>query len=441
MKEKLEEANKVLYEETPIVEVRSLKVKFREVLVDYEPDLTDDDVQSIESYNEVDYILDQEFVHETVPQQLPNKIELNIFTPTLNMTEEEEEEQDEETENEDLNIEDDIIQIHHTDPSRKTEELGPNRNAGLIIESQETLTEQNSITDEEIEEKIDLDPNKDTSEDVDLSSEDSQLSPSSISDEEIEEFEDIIRQTDETSETKEESTSAKTVTPSSSRRSSVMMLSRKLSKVDCKEHCIERLDTQLDLTISKLQISERPLCPALKLMKRRCCEKNQVKNEQKLPCYSGLRSEYGLSLQQLEKRQRRKEQVRIREERRKQLMEEYKNRKIQQNEEIFSQWLKNIQKRKEEQALKRRSNKKAISPKILEISNKSSEKIERPKTSYPLMPTHNVKKLKRPNTSTTCVFIQVPQNALRKGFHVGDILVTDSKNVPAPKGLHILSFS
>ncbi|GJQ82918.1 hypothetical protein Trydic_g5921 [Trypoxylus dichotomus] len=424
MKEKLEEANKALVDDHPLLEDRPSKVKFKEKLVDYEPDLTDDDVQSIESYNEIDYMLEQEFIEEIAPQQLPNKIELNIFTPCLNVTEEEDEEDD--------STSGDIVS--NEELGQDNEESNLNQYS-FVNERQGTLTDKDSITDEEIEEKIDSSEMNTSEETVGASNSSSNLSDSSIYDEEVE----VIHQTDST-ETKEETTTTKTASSASSKRT-VSILSRRLSKVDCKIHCIERLDTQIDLTISKLQISERPLCPTLKLLKRKCCEKNQAKNEQKLPCYTGLRSEYGLSLQQLEKRQRRKELLKMREEKRKRLMEEYKSRKIQQNEEIFSQWLRNIQKRKEEQVNRNKNGKKAISPKILEIPNKQFEKMERPKTSYPLITNHGVRKLRRPNTSTACVFIQVPQNVLRKGLHVGDIIVTSSKNVPSPNGLHILSIS
>ncbi|GJQ83858.1 hypothetical protein Trydic_g12723 [Trypoxylus dichotomus] len=122
-------------------------------------------------------------------------------------------------------------------------------------------------------------------------------------------------------------------------------------------------------------------------------------------------------------------------------MEEYKSSTIQQKKEIFSQWLRNIQKRKEEQVNRNKKGKKVISPKILEIPNKQFVRMERPKTSYPLITNHGVRKLKKPNTSTARIFIQVPQNVLRKGLHVGDIIVTSSENIPSSNGLRILSIS
>lgn len=211
-------------------------------------------------------------------------------------------------------------------------------------------------------------------------------------------------------------------------------------QISCKNHCIERLDTYLDLSINRLNIAEKP-CPMLKLQRRNCCEKNPIKTEQKLPVYSGYKSEYGLSLEQLEKRERKKEMIKLREEKRQEILKEYQQRKIQQNEEIFCQWLKNISRRKRDVETKEKKTKKCLTPTVFTFpSNTTNDQIkDRPKTAHFLTKGTNVKKVKRPNTSTSCVFIEVPQNLLRKGISVGDIFIRNAQI--KPNKLHFFSMS
>jgi hypothetical protein len=214
--------------------------------------------------------------------------------------------------------------------------------------------------------------------------------------------------------------------------------------VECKNHCIERLDFDLSMSIKKLEIREKPVnCPLLKLQRRKCCDENRAKNPSILPCYNGHRSEYGLSSEELEKRERRKEIIKMKEQKRQQLMREYKNRKNQQNEEVFCQWLKDIAKRKaQKQKINTGNNsaKQCFSPNVISFPTKVCEKAnERPKTANEFVPRQNIKRARRPHTSPACVFIEVPQKLLERGIHIGDLLVTNSSL--ASKKMHILTVS
>ncbi|XP_022904445.2 coiled-coil domain-containing protein 181 [Onthophagus taurus] len=355
IKEKLEKANKALLEESFNGNDREFKIKFKEVLVDYEPDLTDDDVQSFESYNEVDFnIIEKEQGLEN--NLINNKLELNIFTPVI------EEEYDED------------IQTCEND------EIG-------VIENK--VEDENEIFEVNEEEEIFINEEINFSDEIDKSENDETITSSK----------DLIFCEDS----------------NSIERKRIVKKSKKHIKIDCKSHCIDKLP-DLNLTISKLKINEKPdFCPALKLLKRRCCEKN-VKNDQKLPQYTGLRSEYGLSLVQLEMRRKRKEYSKIREEKRRNLIEEYKKRKMQQNEEIFYQWLKTIEKRK---VLEERNRQKSkYSAKIVNFTKNLIE--ERPKTANYLV--GSVKRTnKRPETA--CVYVQISSDLLKqKGIQVGNLI-------------------
>lgn len=213
-------------------------------------------------------------------------------------------------------------------------------------------------------------------------------------------------------------------------------------QVDCRNHCIERLDFDMSMSIKKLEIHEKPVkCPLLKLQRRKCCDENKTKNPTTLPCYNGYRSEYGLSSEALEKRERRKEIIRLKEQKRQQLLQEYKNRKNQQNEEVFCQWLKEVARRKaqKESATNNRT-KQCFSPNVISFPTKAVEKVnERPKTANEFVPRQNIKRAKRPHTSSACVFIEVPRKLLERGIHIGDLLVTNSSL--AAKKMHILTVS
>lgn len=201
------------------------------------------------------------------------------------------------------------------------------------------------------------------------------------------------------------------------------------SEVHCKEHCIDKLECDLSMSIKKLEIHEKFHLPPLQLLQRKCCDEVRQKVPKALPRYNGLRSEYGLSSRQLEKRERQKQILKMKEEMRQTLMSEYKKRKIEQNEEVFCQWLKEVGRRKAERQTTRR-------PKLKEIVNSNiitlptsitGKNRERPQTANDFVPKTNVKKRRRPNTTHSCVHIEVPQSVLEQGFSFGDLVVTNSK--------------
>lgn len=208
--------------------------------------------------------------------------------------------------------------------------------------------------------------------------------------------------------------------------------------VECKNHCIERLDFDLSMSIKRLEIQEKPIkCPLLKLQRRKCCDDNRSKNRVNLPCYNGHHSEYGLSSEELQKRERRVELIKLKEQKRKELIREYKNRRNQQNEQVFCQWLKEVAQRKALKQASGNSSKQCFSPNIISFPTKSTEKVERPRTANEFVPRQNIKKTKRPRTSPACVFIEVPRKMLEKGIHIGDLLVAN--NNFAAKKMHILT--
>lgn len=71
---------------------------------------------------------------------------------------------------------------------------------------------------------------------------------------------------------------------------------------------------------------------------RSCC-KNKHLEVEKLPKYNGFKSQYGLSKEQLEKREKKLEQMKRREMKKKMDHIEKHRSKIQMNEEIFATWL------------------------------------------------------------------------------------------------------
>lgn len=362
------------------MESRLIKLKFKDDLVDYEPD-TEDDVNSIESYNEVlDYSIIEKETRKPLEESEPINVDLNLFTDVAM--------EEENTEDE---VEEDLVEE---------------------VEYETKITSDDNFEPPILDHKLNLEESV----------------------EEIEEDDSFNLQI----ETSTNSNNIKTPKTTSSRISTSKRKMMNNYHINCKDHCIDRLDVNLNLSINKLHITEKP-CPMLKLQRRNCCEKNPVKIDQKLPLYAGHKSEYGLSLEQLEKRERRRQIIKLREQKRQEVLEEYQQRKIQQNEEIFCQWLKNVSKRKRESDTREKKTTKCLTPTVFPFPNKTNDKIkERPKTAH-FVPTHAVKKVKRPHTSSSCVFIEVPQNLLRKGISVGDILVRNSNNIGP--NIHFLTIS
>lgn len=213
------------------------------------------------------------------------------------------------------------------------------------------------------------------------------------------------------------------------------------SEVHCKEHCIDKLECDLSMSIKKLEIHDKFQLPPLQLLQRQCCDEVKQKVPKALPRYNGLRSEYGLSSRQLEKRERQKQILKMKEEMRHQLMSEYKKRKIEQNEEVFCQWLKEVAKRKnDKQNSKQIKSKETVTPNIITLPSKITGKSrERPRTANEFVPKTSVKKRRRPHTTQSCVYIEVPQCVLEKGLTLGNLVVTNSKLFT--KNLHFMAVS
>lgn len=114
------------------------------------------------------------------------------------------------------------------------------------------------------------------------------------------------------------------------------------------------------------------------------------------------------------------EMIRQKEMARQKLIEEYRALKMRQNEAVFCQWLKEVSKRKEKRF-------------------EGGSKTDRPKTAGFVPKTAMKKRVNRPTTSQSCVYIELSPNVLNKGVHVGDLLITNSKELS--KKLHILTVS
>lgn len=402
------EANKALFSENLDDKNKEYRVKFKEDLVDFEPDVTDDDVASIESYNEsIDYSVIHNEIDEAIISPLETKLIHNVNLPIFKTVEEEEREEE--------IIEEDEI-------------TSPIKEEPLIL-NKKNISQEESDETEEIEEALQHDDDEESAERTTLLFKQQTIDMSVT-----EENEEIIPTIKVDANVKDSSSKATTI---SSRKSfSPVIRKRPLKQtINCKIHCIEKLDYGLDLSINKLRLNEKPPkdCPALKLQKRNCCEKNPTKLEQKLPDYCGFKSEYGLSLAQLESRQRLKHLSKMRERKRSEILEEFKQRKMEQNEEIFCQWLKNISKRKKENENSAKNSKKCSSLTVADRPNCDYGTIkQRSKTAH-TFPLHNVKKIKRPRTSPGLVYIEVPHTLLEKGVKVGDIFVREDRLNDAKK--------
>ncbi|ERL84824.1 hypothetical protein D910_02248 [Dendroctonus ponderosae] len=222
----------------------------------------------------------------------------------------------------------------------------------------------------------------------------------------------------------------------------------RLEEVHCKEHCIERIDTQLSISIKKLAIHEKPPVnlPPLQLHQRKCCDDIKLSSsDRNLPKYNGYRSEYGLTSRQIKNRNRYVEMMRQKQLSRQKLIEEYRALKLQQNEKVFCQWLREVSSRNKEQNMRNQNAKhgsQGVSPSYLSSStlvvSKMGKPKQRPKTAEYVPKTH-IKKAIRPHTTQSCVYIEVSPKLLNQGIHIGDLLITNSKKLS--KKLHILTVS
>ncbi|XP_050303637.1 uncharacterized protein LOC126741295 [Anthonomus grandis grandis] len=383
--EKVQQANFDLFNGTP-QSTRSTKVKFRDELVSFEPDLTDDDVNSIESDHvdelpiRTEEVQKEEFKVEEI--KLPYNTVLRNDIEIFNI-EEEIEEVDEAV------IEQAVLAEYNNDLN-EMEEVVSSEEITSETEPKETLKDSSRGLEK---------PNSETG-------------------------------------------SSKSKKPAKRQKKTM-----KSQEIHCKQHCIERIDN-IAMSIKKLEIHEKPpvTLPPLQLHQRKCCDEVRLSNsERNLPNYNGYRSEYGLSSRQIKLRDRQMEMVRQKEITRQKLIEEYRALKVQRNEEVFCHWLKEVTRRSKEPNLRNQLNRSkgyksvspgsygTISPNIIQEKLK-----ERPKTAG-FVPKTNIKKKKRPYTTQSCVYIEVPPNVLKKGIHIGDLLITNSKQLS--KKLHILTVS
>ncbi|CAH1155010.1 unnamed protein product [Phaedon cochleariae] len=351
LNEKIQQANGDLFSSNlSPTKKKSSKVKFRDELISFEPDLTDEDVNSIES------------------DQVEIQHEINVQSSDVNIF--------------------DIEEVEE-------------------VEEEEVVEEINSAEEDFP---------------VSVIQQESKRGPDQIDDKNINDH-------------------VKTNSGKINKKKKKDMENRSFwnaHEVHCKDHCIDRFDFELSMSINKLEIHEKEGLPPLQLLRRRCCDEVKQKMHKTLPNYNGYRSEYGLTSRQLEKREKQMETLRLKEQTRQRLIEEYRKRKMKQNEEVFSQWLKEVSKRRtEKEKVKKPMTKQCYSPSVisLPIGNKAKE---RPKTAG-FIPKTQIKKPRRPHTSSSCVFIKVPQSILERGINIGDLIITNSKLLT--RRLHILALS
>ncbi|XP_045463156.1 uncharacterized protein LOC123672871 [Harmonia axyridis] len=198
--------------------------------------------------------------------------------------------------------------------------------------------------------------------------------------------------------------------------------------INCKYHCIERIETELSDAIRKLSLYEKPpVCPPLKLIDRKCCTRNHKRNPTSLPKYQGLRSEYGLSIEQITRRQKIKEMIRSREEKRQELIKEYEKKREEVNEQVFCDWLKKISDRKHRVGFKefreglnkppppsRPVSSSKTSSRAVGSSKSTSESGYSSKTSS--------EKNTRARSGGQNVYVEVPRNVLQRGITVENLL-------------------
>ncbi|KAK9876808.1 hypothetical protein WA026_015046 [Henosepilachna vigintioctopunctata] len=362
--QKVEEANIVLYN-SPVKSTKSPKVRFKEDLVSFDAQLTDDDVASIDSDNNDLPFIEQQADQATVVLEYKTT-NSNIFC----INEDEEDEIIEEIE----------CEMDYA-------EKAINKTKQVELEKKSHVESRSNA--EEPQNNVEVPP-----------------------------------------------------TVSKEKKKKV-----KLPKfIDCRYHCIERLDTELSDSLRKLSLNEKPpVCPPLKLMSRKCCSENHKKNPTSLPKYDGLNSEYGLSLEQISRRRKIKEMIRAKEDKRQELIDDYKRKKDEINEEIFCKWLKDIAERKYQVGFKEYKmnlNKFKNSP--MDIRPASSKMLRRPTGSSKTTSEsgysskHSIEKYKRPKSNTQTVFVEVPKDVLRRGINLDTILNNFKYQ---PKKLYISTLS
>ncbi|CAH0564479.1 unnamed protein product [Brassicogethes aeneus] len=340
--EKLQQANQELVDLNP-EKCKTIKVQFKENLVTYEPELTDDDINSIES-DYVEVKLEECLEYKTITQFSQESLHL------FNINEVEEHFEN--------TIDEDIEEVY----------------------------------DEEVKEELDY-------EKIEEEHIESSISEAT--------YTEPMKKMSPKQELKE----IKKTRKSNNKKYVVH------GNIDCKNHCIEQID-HLSMSISKIQIHEKPAdCPPLKLRQRKCCNE---KDDYNLPIYNGLKSEYGLTLQQLEEKRIMNKIWQNKQLYRQKCLEKARLKRTLQNEENFSQWLRNIQNKNKQNKRVTKPNKKPDVTKIL-----NAEKIYRPSTAKETSKKFTT--TNRPYSSHLCVYIEMPDCEVRKNVYIGDLIIQKSK--------------
>lgn len=222
------------------------------------------------------------------------------------------------------------------------------------------------------------------------------------------------------------------VTPDSSNSGETKRKSRSRKKspkfINCKHHCIERIETELTDAIRKLTLNEKPpVCPPLKLTDRKCC--TNKRNPTILPKYEGLNSEYGLSVEQILRRRKIKEMIRSREEKRQELLEQYKRKREEVNEQVFCDWLKKISERKHQISFEeyRKSLRKTSSQIRPVSSSKSSSRVigsskTTSESGYSSKACSEKSARSRSGGSGQNVYVKVSRHVLQPGISVENLI-------------------
>lgn len=281
LSQKVKEANTALNQENIDLTSKESKIKFKEDLVDYEPEFSYEEASSIESEDNIDdYILAD---HVALEKRLESTLILKSFDSTENNNEDNVNNEREENINDEISEE---LETNILSDMNENFDLNLICKTGALTNKTETLVKLDS--------------------------------------------------SDINSEHKLNVKQSKTV---ASRKSSYV------ENIYCNQHCIERIDCSNTYLRKVINLKDGMVkLPRLKLHRRKCCEKNKFL--QKLPCYTGLRSEYGLNTLQLQRRDNIKEIILMKGQEKKRRTEENKLNKSIENESIFCNWLKTLSSRR-----------------------------------------------------------------------------------------------
>ncbi|XP_018318433.1 uncharacterized protein LOC108732241 [Agrilus planipennis] len=390
IKAKIKTANEALSNEV-LSETKRFTVKFKDDFTYYEADSTLLDVSSVESEENTQNTVIEECPHEETEETalLEAKLQINLNIQEENVSSDSEI-SEKIIENKDDNSDDSSKQMTEID-ANNCDERCPSVNLGSSIKddvfTQEDVTSEDNSVDtlngfDEIEDNEEEGPF------VTLEAEEVQKSDHSDIRIDLQKGEKPAKQTSP-------------------------------HRIICRDHCIDRFDSVEE--IMKHKTPTPACCPLLRLRKRYCCEQNEFKQQQKLPVYTGKRSEYGMSskdMQEARKRKALQEKLKIEESR---IIEENRRRRIEENEKIFTRWLQDVTKRKKSQHQDKttKQQRKAYSERF---DRNSTNKV-RPTTANNKTSVQYQKK-KRPQTCPASICIEIPQRILKKGVIIGDVKIS-----------------